>query len=400
MVRTRFGGRDGRVKVETFALERWMSAWEVKVQYDIAESGIYPLTVNELLDFLSPGERDQALARLLDLRLGYTEARGTQRLRETVAGTYANVSADEVLVTTGAIEANYLLFNALLDAGDRVVAVYPAYQQLYAVATAIGCEVALWKLSDEDGFRFDLDALERLATAGTKLIVLNTPHNPTGAILSADDLKRIYRLAEAIGAYVLADEAYRWLEFPGGETLAPPMRELGPRAVSVGTMSKPFGLPGLRIGWIAGTEEIVGKCWGARDYISLSPAGLSDALADLALRLREAIVARNREIVATNLATADRWFAEHADLVSWTRPRAGLLALMRYDLDVPSLELADRLAAEHSVMLAPGSAFGFEGHLRIGIGQTPRVFAEGLNRTAACLKQLQREGVSRPAVRI
>jgi aspartate/methionine/tyrosine aminotransferase len=377
-----------------------MSTWEVKVGYDIAESGIYPLTVNELLDLLPVAERDQTLAHLLNLRLGYTEARGTQRLRETIAATYRNVSADEVLVTTGAIEANYLLFNSLLDGGDRVVAVFPAYQQLYAVAKAIGCEVALWKLNEEDGFHFNLDELERLVTPATKLIVLNTPHNPTGAILSAADLERVYRLAASVGAYVLADEAYRWLDLPGGEPLAPPMRDLGTTAVSVGTLSKPFGLPGLRIGWIAATEEVIARCWGTRDYISLSPAGLSDALADVALRLRDPIVARNHEIVAANLATADRWFAEHADLVSWTRPRAGLLALMRYHLDIPSLELSNRLAADYSVMLAPGSAFGFEGSLRIGIGQTPRIFAEGLNRTAACLNRLQQEGVPRRAVAV
>lgn len=381
------------MKVETFTLERWMSTWEVKVDYDIAESGIYPMTVNELLDLLPTAERDQTLARLLDLRLGYTEARGTQQLRETIAATYASVSADEVLVTTGAIEANYLLFNSLLDAGDRVVAVYPAYQQLYAVAKAIGCDVALWKLKEEDGFRFALDELERLVTPATKLIVVNTPHNPTGAILAAEDLERVYRLAESVGAYVLSDEAYRWLDLPGGEPLAPPMRELGTTAISVGTLSKPFGLPGLRIGWIAATEEIIRRCWATRDYISLSPARLSDALADVALRLRNPIVARNHEIVAANLVTADRWFAEHADLVSWTRPRAGLLALMRYHLEIPSLELSNKLAAEYSVMLAPGSAFGFEGYLRIGIGQTPRIFEEGLSRTAACLKQLQRDGV-------
>jgi aspartate/methionine/tyrosine aminotransferase len=388
------------MKVETFTLERWMSTWEVKVDYDIAESGIYPMTVNELLDLLPTSERDQTLARLLDLRLGYTEARGTQQLRETIATTYASVSPDEVLVTTGAIEANYLLFNSLLDAGDRVVAVYPAYQQLYAVAKAIGCDVALWKLREEDGFRFDLDELEQLVTPATKLIVVNSPHNPTGAILSAADLERIYRLAESVGAYVLADEAYRWLDLPGGEPLAPPMRDLGTTAISVGTFSKPFGLPGLRIGWIAATEEIVRRCWGTRDYISLAPARLSDTLADVALKLRDPIVARNHEIVAANLATADRWFAEHADLVSWTRPRAGLLALMRYHLDVPSLELSNKLAADYSVMLAPGSAFGFEGHLRIGIGQTPRIFEGGLNRTAACLQQLQREGVARRAVAV
>ncbi|HKG25149.1 MAG TPA: aminotransferase class I/II-fold pyridoxal phosphate-dependent enzyme, partial [Thermomicrobiales bacterium] len=158
--------------------------------------------------------------------------------------------------------------------------------------------------------------------------------------------------------------------------------------------------PGLRIGWIAATEEIVRRCWGTRDYISLAPARLSDALADVALKLRDQIVARNHEIVAANLAAADRWFAEHADLVSWTRPHAGLLALMRYHLDVPSLDLSNKLAADYSVMLAPGSAFGFEGHLRIGIGQTQRIFEEGLNRTAACLQQLQREEVARRAVAV
>jgi aspartate/methionine/tyrosine aminotransferase len=283
-----------------------------------------------------------------------------------------------------------LLFNVLLDPDDHVVAVYPAYQQLYSVARAVSCDVSLWKIREDGGFRFDLDELEHLVTPRTKLIVINTPHNPTGAILSAAELQRIYDLAESVGGWVLSDEAYRWLDLPGGEPLAPPMRDLGPRAISVGTLSKPFGLPGLRIGWIAGPEEIVQACWAERDYISLSPGKLNDALATIAISARDRIIARNHEIVAANLQTADQWFAEHADLVSWTRPRAGLLALMRYALDIPSQDLADRLAAEWSVMLAPGSAFGFEGRLRLGIGQRPDIFAEGLRRTAACLEQLAR----------
>jgi aspartate/methionine/tyrosine aminotransferase len=378
------------VRIETFALERWMTRWETEVEFDIAESGIYPLSMNDLLSFLPPAERDQWLSHLLDMRLGYSEARGTKALRSAIAATYRNTSPEEILVTTGAIEANYLLFNVLLDPDDHVVAVYPAYQQLYSVARAVGCDVSLWKIREDGGFRFDLDELEHLVTPRTKLIVINTPHNPTGAILSAAELQRIYDLAESVGGWVLSDEAYRWLDLPGGEPLAPPMRDLGPRAISVGTLSKPFGLPGLRIGWIAGPEEIVQACWAERDYISLSPGKLNDALATIAISARDRIIARNHEIVAANLQTADQWFAEHADLVSWTRPRAGLLALMRYALDIPSQDLADRLAAEWSVMLAPGSAFGFEGRLRLGIGQRPDIFAEGLRRTAACLEQLAR----------
>jgi aspartate/methionine/tyrosine aminotransferase len=381
------------MKIETFALERWMTTWETKTPFDIAESGIFPMTARELLELEPAPARERTLERLLDTRLGYSEAPGTLELRSLIAATYRDTGPEEILVTTGAIEANFLLFNVLLEAGDHVVAVHPAYQQLYSVPRAIGCDVALWKLRAEDGFRYDVDDLERLVTSRTKLIVINTPHNPTGAMLSAEDLRRIDRLASSVGARVLSDEAYRWLEIPGGEPLAPPMRNLGGVGVSVGTLSKPFGLPGLRIGWIAGPADLVARCWATRDYVSLSPGKLNDALAVLAMRHRERISERTQEIVRKNLGAAKRWFAENAEVVSWTPPRGGLLALMRYALDVPSLELADRLAGKYGVMLAPGSAFGIEHHLRIGIGQTPEIFAEGLRRTAACFADLRAEGV-------
>ena len=377
------------MKIETFALERWMTTYETRVDYDIAESGILPLTTNDLLALEPPAERDQSLARLLHLRLGYSEAPGSLELRSLLAKTYQDTGPEHVLVTTGAIEANFLLFNVLLDPGDHVVAVHPAYQQIHSVPKAIGCDLDLWRVRAEDGFRFDLADLERLVTSRTKLIVVNTPHNPTGAMLSAGDLRRVYGLAASVGARVLGDEAYRWLAHAGGETLAPPVRDLGDRGISVGTLSKPFGLPGLRIGWLAADTELVARCWAMRDYVSLSPGKLNDALAVLALRHRDRLVARSQAIIAQNLATAHGWFAAHADLASWTPPRAGLLALLRYHVDVPSLALANRLAEEHSVMLAPGSAFGFEGHLRLGIGQDPAIFAEGLARTARCLAGLR-----------
>jgi aspartate/methionine/tyrosine aminotransferase len=380
------------LKIETFALERWMSAWETKTPYDIAESGIFPSTVRELLALEPPQERGRILDGLLDLRLGYSEASGTERLRSLLAATYRHTGPGEILVTTGAIEANFLLFNVLLSPGDHVVAVYPAYQQLYSVPRAIGCEVSLWKLRPGESFRYDLEELERLVTPRTRLIVLNTPHNPTGAILSAEDLSRIDRLASSVGARVLADEAYRWLDIPDGEPLAPPMRDLGTTGISVGTLSKPFGLPGLRIGWIAGEADLVAKCWGMRDYVTLAPGKLNDALAVLALTHREKLVLRTQAIVRKNLETARSWFLQHSDLVSWTPPRGGLLALMRYSMDVPSLKLSNLLAETYGVMLAPGSAFGVEGHLRLGIGQEPATFAEGLRRTALCLTELRGAG--------
>jgi aspartate/methionine/tyrosine aminotransferase len=381
------------VRIEPFQLERWMTKYEVKVKWDIAESGIYPMSLREILDLLPTAERETELDRLLNLRLGYSEACGSAELRSLLAGTYENTSPDEILVTTGAIEANFLLLNELLSAGDRVVAVSPAYQQLHSVAKAIGCDVALWTLRDDGGFHFDLDDLRALATPGTRMIVINTPHNPTGAMLSEQDLREIYALAEEIDAWVLSDEAYRWLDLPGSPPLAPPMRNLGPRAISTGTFSKPFGLPGLRIGWIAAPEDVVRRCWGLRDYISLSPGKLNDALAVLAFRHRNQIVERTRQIVAENLPFAECWFAENEDLVSWTPPRGGILALMKYQLDLPSLEVANLLAEDYSVMLAPGSAFGYEGYLRIGVGNSPAIFAEGLRQTARCLRDLSSAGL-------
>jgi aspartate/methionine/tyrosine aminotransferase len=378
------------MKIETFALERWMTAYETRVKYDIAESGIFPLTVNDLLSFEPPADRAAILDRLLNLRLGYSEAPGTLELRQALAETYQNCEPDNILVTTGAIEANFLLFNVLLKEGDHVIAPYPAYQQLYSVPRAIGCDVSLWKVGPDPGCRYDLDELERLVTPRTRLIVVNTPHNPTGAMLSAEDLERVYGLAESVGARVLCDEAYRWLTVPGGASLAPPIFNHGRLGVSVGTVSKPFGLPGLRIGWIAADQDTVAQCWAMRDYVSLSPGKLNDALAILAIKHREKIVERNSSIISTNLAAASAWIAGHSKILSWQPPRAGLLALLHYKLDIPSLELANKLAEDYSVMLAPGSAFGYENHLRIGIGQDPPVFAAGLEQAADCFASMAR----------
>lgn len=381
------------MKIETFQLERWMTTYELAVKYDIAESGIAPMSTNDLLDLLPAADRERALQSLLDLRLGYSEARGSLALRTALAETYENTSPDNILVTTGAIEANFLLLNTLLDSGDHVVVIDPAYQQLQSVPRAIGCDVSLWRPRQDPHFHFELDDLRELVTDRTRLIVINTPHNPTGAILSEAELRAVYAIAESIGATVLCDEAYRWLDVPGSEPLAPPIRNLGDRGVSVGTVSKPFGIPGLRIGWIAAPEDLIQQCWAMRDFISLSPGGLNDALALIAVTHRDQIAARTRSIVEQNLDVAESWFARNADLVSWTPPRGGLLSLVKYRLDIPSTELANRLAEEYSVMLAPGSAFGYEGYLRLGIGARPEIFRAGLDQAERGLRDLLDSGV-------
>ncbi len=380
------------MKLEPFALERWMTRHEMNVTYDIAESGILPLRLADLLAWEATQD-GAALNALLDLPLGYSEARGTLALRTAMAATYAGCTAENILVTTGAIEANYLLFNILLEAGDHVIAPYPAYQQLFSVPRAIGCEVSAWHVGPTTDYCYDVDALEHLLRPTTRLIVVNTPHNPTGAMLSPAELRRVYALAESVGATVLSDEAYRWLALPGGAEFGAPMFEHGPLGISVGTVSKPFGLPGIRIGWIAASEALIAACWGARDYISLSPGKLNDAIAQLAFKHRERIIERNTTIVRANLEAASAWLSAHAGTLTWTAPRGGLLALLRYNLPIASLELADLLATEYGVMLAPGSVFGLEHHLRIGIGQDPPVFRAGLATAGRCFERLVRSSV-------
>lgn len=376
------------MKLERFELERWMTTWELDVDFDIAESGIYPLSLEELYKLIGDEVSAALQEKLLTMRLGYSEARGTLELRSAIAKTFENATPDDVLVTTGAIEANFLIFNALLHEGDHVVAVAPTYQQLLSVPKAITTNVTEWSVVQGEGFRYDLDTLESLVAPDTKLIVLNTPHNPTGAMLDQAGLERVVEIARRNDAWLLSDEAYRWLEHPDGEKLPSPAHDLGDKVISVGTMSKPFGLPGLRVGWLVANPELVAACWSFRDYVSLSPSGISDAIALTAIEHREAIFPRNRDIIGTNLNVANIWFRDNADLVSWQPPRAGLLAMMRYNIDIPSTELADRLAKEVRVMLAPGSAFGLEHHLRIGVGQRPDLFAEGLKRTADFLRSL------------
>lgn len=373
---------------ESFALERWMTRWELDVTHDICESGIKPLSIEDLYELLP-----EAVARDLDksLRttpLGYSEARGTQALRKALAGTYAETTADEVLVTTGAIEANFLLFNVLLQPGDHVVVVDPAYQQLQSIPRSLGAEVELLSVVHSDGNYYDLAALRAMVRPDTKMIVINTPHNPTGAMLSDDELEEIVEIAGANDCWVLSDEAYRWIEHPGGDKIPAPMRGRYDKGISVGTVSKPFGVPGLRIGWFAAPEEIVQAAWGIRDYVSLSPAKISDLITTVIIRYREAIFARNASIIEANLETATTWFRDNADLASWTPPRAGLLAMMHYRADIDSTTLADRLAGEAGVMLAPGDAFGMPGTLRIGIGQDSQIFREGLEKTAQFLRTL------------
>lgn len=373
---------------ETFELERWMTRWELEVSHDICESGIKPLSLSDVLSLLPESAAATLRETITTVPLGYSEARGTVELRTALAKTYQDTTAEEIFVATGAIEANFLLFNVLVQPGDHVIVVDPAYQQLQSVPKALGADVELLSVIHDDGYYYDLNELRAMVRPNTKLIVINTPHNPTGAMLSEQQIIELIDIARENDAWILSDEAYRWIEHPGGEKIPAPMRGRYEKGISVGTVSKPFGIPGLRIGWFAAPAEITQAAWAIRDYVSLSPGKLSDIITTAVVTYRDAIFTRNAEIIRANLHMANSWFTEHNDLVNWIPPRAGLLAMMGYTADIDSRTLGDRLAGEAGVMLAPGDAFGMPGRVRIGIGQDPNVFREGLEITSDFLEKL------------
>ena len=269
-------------------------------------------------------------------------------------------------ITHGAIGANDLVINALVEPGDTVISVLPTYQQLYSIPESLGARVKICQLRPENGFLPDLAELESLVDSSTKLICINNPNNPTGALMDEALLRGVAKIAGACGAWVLCDEAYRGLNpAPYGENFAPAMADLYEKGVSVGTFSKTFSLAGLRLGWVAAPEELIERINRRRDYNTISCGKIDDYLAALAIHSREALLRRNLKIVADNAAVLDAW-VQSEPRISYVRPKAGTTAFLKYDAPVDSVTFCKQLLEKTGVMLLPGAAMDMEGWLRIG----------------------------------
>lgn len=372
------------MRIPPFGVERWFVRYEFRVSTNIAESCIQPFSVQELCGLcgVDPGE-------LLRARVGYADGLGAEELRLEVAGLYPDTGPENVLITTGAIEANFLIAQALLEPGDSAVCVFPAYQQLYSVPASAGASVRRWELREAQGYRPDLGDLDRLAPEGERLrlLTVNFPHNPTGAVVDRLTMAALVRFAASRGAYLHSDEVYRGLTLAGGQEPSPSAREFSPEAVVTGSMSKAFGLSGARIGWIAGPEPVIRRCAEIRDYVSICPSALGERLALMALRNRDAVLRRNRAIARRNFALFQRFLARNQDVLSCPPPAEGVVAFPRYVNDsgpapgpLPgSSEFCRRLAEDHGVLLIPGDCFEQEHHFRIGFGYETETLERGLS---------------------
>ncbi|MBV9821029.1 MAG: pyridoxal phosphate-dependent aminotransferase, partial [Actinobacteria bacterium] len=304
-------------------------------------------------------------------RLGYTDTAGHPALREAIGGLYATEEARNVVVCAGAAEALYLLSSTLLGPGTHAVVVRPAFESLYKVAAATGARVTSVMLDSADGWSLDLAELEAAVREDTRAIFLNYPHNPTGAQLGAEQFAAVLELADRRGVTVVSDEVYRGLEFDPATRL-PAAADVSARAVSVGVMSKAYGLAGLRIGWVASRDaDLVRRVRDLKDYTSVCNAAPSEILALIALRAGEQVVARCKQIVLDNLAHAEAFMRRWSEVVDWVPPRGSTVAFPRLKLPVPVTEFVESLVREESVLLLPGSVFDdTENRFRIGLGRT------------------------------
>jgi aspartate/methionine/tyrosine aminotransferase len=370
------------MKLEVFAMERMQSTWENIVDYDMSESGVRPLTLRELTTM------GFDLESFLDVPLGYSQSNGTIELRERIAAIYPGSSPDHIEVTNGTSEANYLIALSQVRAGDVVAMQVPNYMQMWGVARGVGAEVKTFRLRTEAAWEPDWEEFERAVTEKTRLLYLSNPNNPTGSVLSDASMRRIVDRCQRTGTWLLSDEVYLGAEVDGPRTKS--FWGMGDRVIVTSGLSKAYGIPGVRIGWIVGPKDVVEACWSQHDYITIGPNRMSDRIAQVAVEAtnRERCYARTGEILRHNLPIAREWAEGFGGRLKWTRPAAGAIALMRYEADTASLAIAEQVRTRQSTLIVPGTHVGIEGHVRIWLGGREDYLREGLRRIGTELTSL------------
>lgn len=372
------------MKIREFGVEMWMNLYENHCKYNLAETCVESLTVNELLEIT--GARETFLKDLLAMKLTYGAIEGSERLRGSIAKLYLHQKIENILITHGAIGANALIHKTLVEPGDHVVSVLPTYQQHYSIPESFGADVSILKLREENGFLPDLEELKQMVSSKTKLISINNPNNPTGSLMDQPFLEDVIAIARSVDAYILSDEVYRGIN-QEGESFTASIADLYEKGISTGSMSKAYSLAGLRLGWIAAPEDVIHAVMIHRDYDTISVGMIDDYLAGLALEHKDKILARSLYIVRHNLDILDRWVAKEPR-VSYIKPKGGTTALLKIDVNMSSRDFCVKLLESKGVMFTPGSALDIEGYVRIGYANNPKILEDGLVQVSDFLKEL------------
>ncbi len=381
-VQTKNPDSGGLLKLTPFEMERWQSTYENRVDLNLSESGVHPMTPRELLT-LAESDLD-----ISDIRLLYGQSNGSDELRARIAAMYPGATSDSILVTVGGAEANFTSFWHLLEPGVPAAVVLPTYGQVPGLLENFGAPVLPVHLDESTGWQPRLDELDDALKAGAKFILVTNPSNPTGAVLSKESMDGIAELAAKYDAWILSDEAYQGAELDG--PITPSFWRMHDKVLVTNTVSKAYGLPGLRLGWIVGPDALVTELWGRTDYTTISPSTLSDALAVIALdpEVRLKIRARTKEILNRNLGVTMDWLDSKANLFSYRPPDAGAICYTRYNAPINSSELAERLRVEKSLLVVPGDHFGMDHYLRIGFGIPEPELLESLARLGEMFEEI------------
>ncbi len=377
------------MKIERFQMERTQCLFENEVKFNLSESGVSPLSLGELVP--DKAQRD----KLDTLPLGYPYSTGRESLRKNIARFYGGTDYESTLVVNGGSEANYIAMWGLVGASDRVAFMLPNYLQGWGLARAYGRQADGYKLvmkRDAHGiwkWQLDVDSLRKAVTKKTKLIVVTNPNNPTGYVLTEEEMQIVIGEARRVGAWILSDEIYRGAEISG--PLSPTFFGRYGKVIVTGGVSKAFALPGLRAGWIVAPPQLIRRLCGYHDYLTLTPSFLSDYLADIVMqpKRRDEILQRTRTIIGHNLPVLEKWLAKHADIFDYARPVAGAIATIKYRLPIASVTLFHRLRLEQSVLITPVAHFGIGRYLRIGFGYNMAHIQQGLRRIDSVLQDLR-----------
>ena len=363
------------MNIKPFAVEEWMGAYEVGARFNIAETCVDSVSVDELFQ-MTGGSKQVFLDEFCARRLTYGDIEGAPAFKTGICRLYKTIEPQHIITTHGASGANHHVFCSLISPGDRVISIMPTYQQLYSIPEAFGADVQMLHLKHENGFLPDLDELRRLAIPGTKMICINNPNNPTGALMSKELLEQIVEIARSVDAYLLCDEVYRHLtqEDVWSDSIA----DLYEKGISVCSMSKVFSLAGLRLGWIATRDmDAIAAMQSHRNYDLVSCGLFDEALAAAALEHSDKLLRRNRAIVRENLELLDAWVAQEPH-VHYVKPRAGTTALVYYDLDIPSYTFCHEMYHKTGAFVTPGDCFEQPHSMRIGYACDKQILLDGL----------------------
>jgi len=371
------------VEYTPFRMERWQSTYEHRVRFNLSESGVHPLTPGELAELAG---RDVDLSRV---RLGYGQSNGSDELRARIADLYPGATDRSILVTTGGAEANFVAAWELLEPGTPAAVLVPNYMQVPGLLRSFRAPVRTVPLREEEGWQPDPDEVERAFADGARFLLVTHPNNPTGAALTAEAIEAIVEAAERHGAWILADEVYQGAEASGETT--PSFWGRSPRVLVTNSLSKAYGLPGLRLGWLVGPEERIAGLWGRTDYTTIAPGSLSDALARIALEpgTRARILDRTRGIVRRNRGVLADWVERRGELFTYRPPDAGAICYLRYRAPVSSTELAETLRREQDVLVVPGDHFEMDRYLRIGFGPPEEELRAALERVGEAFDEIR-----------